>query len=130
MHRTVPGALITALIALSVLRALQVAQGLADGAASLRALTLVAVAIAGVLALRALVGAAARAQAHVAVWAASIVAHLLLADVAAGFLRPGLTERLLATAFICAILGAIVGSVPRIPTRSAQAEGATAPSIV
>lgn len=127
MHRTVPGAIITVLISLSVLRALQVAQGLADDTASLRALTLAAVAIGGVLAVRAVIRAI-RARAYVAVWAGTVLAHVVLADIETGFLRPGLTERLLVTAFVCAILGAIVSSVPRASVPTAPADGSTTPS--
>jgi hypothetical protein len=122
MHRTLSGAVITSGIVLSVLSALQGLRALTSDGSILRALSLGTVVICGVLAVRALVSSAAQVQAYVAAWAASLLLHIVLADVTVGYLRPGLTGRLLVTAFVAAILVAIVLGVPqqRMPAPSRQ----------
>lgn len=122
MYRTLGGATITIGILFSVVRALLGARDLAGAGDILGTIALCAVALIGVLALRAIVGGRLPIRPYVAAWAGSIILYVVIADVAAGFARPGLAQRLLVTAFLGTILGAVTLSVP--PVRGTEASAA------
>ena len=113
MSRSVNDIAIILIVAMSAIGALIRASVAAPAGAVALTLALLTSGAFGVLAVGAVVRSGVHARALTSLWAASVICSLVVEDVTAGFTRPGLTGRLLATVLVAALLAALVLSVPR-----------------